>query len=366
MNVPFVSLLPMEQELATQLDVAIARVRSRSYYILGPEGERFEEAFAAYCNVRYCVGCGNGLDALHLILQAYGIGTGDEVIIPSNTFVATALAVTYTGARPVLVEPTLADFNIDPACIEAAVTSRTKAIIPVHLYGQPADMDPIRQVAQKHGLKVVEDAAQAHGALYNGKRTGGLGDAAAFSFYPGKNLGALGDAGAVCTNDKELAEQVKALRNYGSDYKYHHVEQGYNTRLDEIQAAVLSEKLPHLDRMNQVRRKIAKRYGAEIRSPHIVLPKTRAYAEPVWHIFAVRSPKRDALKAYLEEQGIETNQHYPIPIHRQPCYKGVGITQEPLLLAEEISATQLSLPLYYGMTDEQQARVISCVNAFDG
>ena len=256
-TVPFVSFRPMERELDAELRGAFARVLDNSWYIGGREDAAFEKAFAEYCGVKHCIGCGNGLDALVLILKAYGIGTGDEVIVPSNTFIATVLAVSYAGATPVLVEPTLESYNIDPARIEAAVTPRTRAIMAVHLYGQCAPMDEINAIAKAHGLKVIEDAAQAHGAEYKGRRAGSLGDAAGFSFYPGKNLGALGDAGCVTTNDDELAERVRALGNYGSDYKYHHIYKGQNSRLDELQAAFLAAKLPHLDAMNAERRRIA-------------------------------------------------------------------------------------------------------------
>ena len=256
-TVPFVSFRPMERELDAELRGAFARVLDNSWYIGGREDAAFEKAFADYCGVRHCIGCGNGLDALVLILKAMGIGPGNEVIAPSNTFIATVLAISYAGATPVLVEPTLASYNIDPARIEAAVTPRTKAIMAVHLYGQCAPMDEINAIAKKHGLKVIEDAAQAHGAVYKGRRAGSLGDAAGFSFYPGKNLGALGDAGCVTTNDDALAEKIRALGNYGSDYKYHHIYKGQYSRLDELQAAFLAAKLPHLDAMNAERRRIA-------------------------------------------------------------------------------------------------------------
>ncbi|MGN0984112.1 MAG: DegT/DnrJ/EryC1/StrS family aminotransferase, partial [Gemmiger sp.] len=297
-------------------------------------------------------------------LKAYGIGAGDEVIVPSNTFIATALAVSYCGARPVFVEPELATYNIDPDRIEAAVTPRTRAIMAVHLYGQPARMDEIRAIAEAHGLKVIEDAAQAHGATYRGRRTGSLGDAAGFSFYPGKNLGALGDAGCVTTNDGELAARIRALGNYGSDRKYHHIYKGQNSRLDELQAAFLAAKLPHLDRMNAQRRAIAARYLAGITNPAVTLPAVAADCEPVWHIFAVRCRQREALEAHLRAAGIATNKHYPTAIHRQGAYAELGLAQGALPLAEEIAATELSLPMYYGMTEAQQQAVIDAVNGF--
>lgn len=364
MNVPFVSFRPMEKELNSELRAAFDRVFDASWYIEGKEDEAFEKAFAEYCNTDYCIGVGNGLDALMLALKALGIGAGDEVIVPSNTYIATALAVTYVGATPVLVEPDIRTYNIDPAKIEEKITDKTKAVMPVHLYGQPCDMDPIMAIAKKHNLYVVEDCAQAHGALYNGKVIGSFGDAAGFSFYPGKNLGALGDAGAAVTNNKEIADKIRALGNYGSDYKYHHIYQGNNSRLDELQAAFLSAKLPLLSKMNEERRRIADCYLSNIKNPELALPFVPDYAVPVWHIFAVRTNKRDELAAYLAEKGISTNKHYPIPIHLQDCYKDLGITQGMLPIAEEISATQLSLPMFYGMTDEQIEYVIDCLNKF--
>lgn len=364
MQVPFVSFRPLEKELNAELHAAFERVLQNSWYIGGHEDENFEQAFAAYCGVKYCVGCGNGLDALTLILRGYGIGEGDEVIVPSNTFIATALAVSYAGATPVFVEPSLAYYNIDPARIEEKITPRTKAIIAVHLYGQTADMDSILDIAKRHGLKVIEDAAQAHGAEYNGRKAGSLGDAAGFSFYPGKNLGALGDAGCVTTNDPLLAERVRALGNYGSDYKYHHIYKGQNSRLDELQAAFLSAKLPSLDQMNEERRRIAARYLSEIRNPMVILPQVAPYCLPVWHVFAVRCDRRDALEKHLTEAEIGVNKHYPTPIHRQKAYTELGIPEGALPIAEKISATELSLPMYYGMTEEQVSWVIEKINDF--
>ena len=364
MNIPFVSFKPMERELDADLRAAFERVYQRSWYIEGEEDAAFEKAFADYCGVEHCIGCGNGLDALMLALKALGVGAGDEVLVPSNTYIATALAVTYTGATPVFVEPDIRTYNIDPMRLEAALTERTKAVMPVHLYGQSCDMGPIMAFAKKHGLYVVEDCAQAHGATYNGKKIGTFGDAAGFSFYPGKNLGALGDAGATVTNNKTLADKIRALVNYGSDYKYHHVYQGNNSRLDELQAAFLSAKLPHLERMNAERRRIADRYLAEVHNEQIVLPYVLPGTEPVWHIFAVRCQKRDELTAYLAEKGISTNKHYPIPIHLQGAYASLHIPQGALPIAEEISATQLSLPMYYGMTDDELSYVIDALNGF--
>ena len=362
MKVPFVSFLPMEKELDKDLRNAFDRVFSRSWYIGGIEDESFERAFADYCGVKYCVGVGNGLDALVLILKALDISDGDEVIVPSNTFIATALAVSYVGATPVFVEPDINTFNIKPSFIEVAITERTKAIMPVHLYGQACDMDPIMNIASKHGLKIVEDCAQAHGATYKGKKVGSFGDAAGFSFYPGKNLGALGDAGAVVTNNEELAKKIRALGNYGSDYKYHHIFKGNNSRLDELQAAFLSAKIPHLDEFNVERRRIAQLYTDGIKNPKVITPFVPDYTCPVWHIYGIRCSERDSLEKYLNENGIGTNKHYPIPIYLQECYKDLGIDAGALPVAEEISMTELSLPMYYGMTDEEVNYVISTIN----
>lgn len=364
MKIPFVTFRPMERELNDDIRTAFDRVFTRSWYIEGVEDEAFEKAFAEYCGTKYCVGVGNGLDALMLALKALGIGEGDEVIVPSNTYIATALAVTYVGATPVFVEPDIRTFNIDPALIEAAITGRTKAIMPVHLYGQACDMDPIMAVAKKYGLKVVEDCAQAHGATYKGQKIGSFGDAAGFSFYPGKNLGALGDAGAVVTDDKELADKIRALGNYGSDYKYHHIYLGNNSRLDELQAAFLAAKLPLLENMNAERRRVAKLYTEGINNPKVITPYVNPDCVPVWHIYGIRCAERDALEKYLNDKGIGTNKHYPIPMHMQECYKDLNIPQGALPVAEEISATELSIPMYYGMTDEEIQYVIDAINEF--
>lgn len=364
MRIPFVTFLPMERALEPELRDAFERVFARSWYIGGAEDQAFERAFAEYCGTKYCVGVGNGLDALMLCLKALGIGPGDEVIVPSNTFIATALAVTYAGATPVFVEPRIESFNIDPDRIEAAITDKTKAIMPVHLYGQACDMDPIMEIAQSRGLRVIEDCAQAHGATYKGRKVGTFGDAAGFSFYPGKNLGALGDAGALVTNDEALATRVRQLGNYGSDYKYHHIHKGSNSRLDELQAAFLAAKLPYLDAMNADRRRIADRYLEEIHNPRITLPYVRDDCVPVWHIFGIRCDDRDALESYLNDREIGTNKHYPIPMHLQECYRDLGFKKGDFPIAEQISATELSLPLYYGMTDAEIDCVIDAINRF--
>ena len=364
MKIPFVSFKPLESELDTELRAAFERVYSSSWYIEGKEDAAFEKSFAEFCGVNYCVGCGNGLDALVLALKALGIGEGDEVIVPSNTYIATALAVTYVGAKPVFVEPRIETFNIDPDKIESAITDKTKVIMPVHLYGQACDMDAIMDIAGRHNLKVVEDCAQAHGATYKGQRVGSFGDAAGFSFYPGKNLGALGDAGAVVTNNEALAKKIRALGNYGSDYKYHHIYKGNNSRLDELQAAFLSAKLHHMDRINEERRRIANRYLNEIHNSKIVLPVVEKDMVPVWHIFGIRCAERDELEKYLNDNGIGTNKHYPISMHLQECYKDLGYKEGDFPIAEEISKTELSLPMYYGMTDEQVDYVIHSINEF--
>ncbi len=364
MKIPFVSFRPMERELDNEIRGAFERVFDASWYIEGKEDEAFEADFARYCGTKYCIGVGNGLDALMLSLKALGIGEGDEVIVPSNTYIATALAVTYVGATPVFVEPKIETFNIDPSRIEIAITKRTKAIMPVHLYGQACDMDPIMEIAKRYDLKVVEDCAQAHGATYKGRKVGTFGDAAGFSFYPGKNLGALGDAGAVVTNDSELAAKIRALGNYGSDYKYHHIYKGNNSRLDELQAAFLAVKLRHLDRMNEERRRIADRYLKEIVNPAVIPPHVEKDMVPVWHIFGIRCADRDRLEKHLNDAGIGTNKHYPIPIHLQECYKDLGYKEGAFPIAEEISRTELSLPMYYGMTEDEIGAVIAAVNDF--
>ena len=366
MTVPFASFGPMHAELRSELDQAYSRVMDGNYFIQGKECAAFEEEFAAYCDAKYCIGVANGLDALLLVLKAMEIGDGDEVIVPSNTYIATALAVSYTGAKPVFVEPTLESYNIDPARIEEAINEKTKAIMPVHLQGRPADMDPIMELAKKYDLKVIEDVAQAHGVLYKGKKVGTFGDAAGFSFYPGKNLGALGDAGAVVTNDKELADKVRALGNYGSDYKYHHIYQGTNSRLDEMQAAFLRVKLPELDKWNADRVRIANKYFNGIKNPLISLPlKPDEVYGHIYHVFVIRCDKRDDLEKYLADNGIGTVKHYPIPMHLQECYKDLEIKKGELPIAEEISNTVLSIPMYYGMTDEQVDYVIEVINKFE-
>lgn len=361
--IPFVSFSCMHDEIKEELDQAYERVMASEWFIQGEECNRFEEEFANYCGAKYCVGCGNGLDALFLILKAYGIGEGDEVIVPSNTFVATALAVSYSGAKPIFVEPDIDSYTINPECIEEKITECTKAIIAVHLYGRIADMDRIRDIADRHKLKLIEDAAQAHGATYKGKRAGSLGDAAGFSFYPGKNLGALGDGGAVVSDDKELIEMIRFLGNYGADYKYHHIHKGHNSRLDEIQAAFLRVKLPHLDRWNKERNRIAGRYINEICNTKITLPLKSPFGDHIYHVFAIRTEKRVELEKWLAMHEIGYGKHYPIPIYRQPAYVNEYVG-ENYPIADKISECEISLPMYYGMTDEQIDTIIDVLNNF--
>lgn len=345
MKIPFLDLGAAYRELKPQIDAAVARVLDSGYYILGPEVEAFEAEWAAYCEARHAVGLANGLDALVLALRALDIGPGDEVIVPSNTYIATWLAVSAVGATPVPVEPDPATHNIDPARIAAAITERTKALLPVHLYGQPADLDPILALARQHGLKVVEDAAQAHGARYKGKRIGAHGDVVCWSFYPGKNLGALGDGGAITTDDEALAQRIALLRNYGSRQKYVNEEPGVNSRLDPLQAAVLRAKLPVLDDWTERRRAIAAAYTAGLDDAGLILPAVPDWAEPVWHLYVVRTPEREALQARLTQQGIGTLIHYPIPPHMQAAYAAMGFMPDDFPLARTLASEVLSLPM---------------------
>lgn len=362
MRIPFLDLEAPHQELKTELEAAFSRVLDSGWYIVGKELESFESSFAKYCNVKHCIGVGNGLDAIHLLLEAYGIGPGDEVLVPSNTFIATWLAVTRTGAKPIAVEPDPNTYNIDPAAIEAAITPSSAAIIPVHLYGQPADMDAINKIAERHKLVVIEDAAQAQGGRYRNRPVGSLGHGAATSFYPGKNLGALGDGGAVLTDDAAIAEKIRELRNYGSKVKYQHDTLGYNSRLDELQAAFLSVKLLRLDAWNARRREIAQEYVECIIHPEIKLPFVPDWANPVWHLFVVCTPQRGELQQYLEQQGVQTLVHYPTPPHLQKCY--AEIVNKSLPISELLASEILSLPLYPTMTDAEVDHVIQCINGF--
>lgn len=366
MKVQFLDLTASYLELKDELDSAYARVMGSGWYILGKEVEAFEEEFAAFCDTKYCVSVANGLDALALIVRAYGIGVGDEVIVPSNTYIATWLAVTHAGAIPVPVEPDELIYNIDPLKIEQVITPKTKAIMVVHLYGQPADMDPINAIAKKYGLKVIEDSAQAHGARYKGRRVGGIGDAAGFSFYPGKNLGAFGDGGAVTTNDHELVERIQVLRNYGSKVKYQNDVVGFNSRLDELQAALLRVKLSMLDAWND-RRKDVVAYYLQAFSDYerIVLPHVPEWADPVWHLFVIRSQRRNALQQHLADAGIGTMIHYPIPPHLQTAYRGKLTPQQNLVLAEAFANQMLSIPMGPHLTKEQIHSVVNVINKFE-
>jgi dTDP-4-amino-4,6-dideoxygalactose transaminase len=365
-KVPFLDLKAVYSEIKSELDEAYARVMSSGWYILGAEVEDFENEFAEYCEAKHCIGVANGLDALHLILRGYGIGEGDEVIVPANTYIATWLAVSYAGATPVAVEPDIETHNLDPQKIEAAITPKTRAIMPVHLYGQPAEMDSINEIAQKHNLKVIEDAAQAQGARYKNRLAGSLSDAAGFSFYPGKNLGAFGDAGAIVTNDDELADAVKLLRNYGSRVKYYNEVKGYNSRLDPLQAAFLSVKLKHLDEWNAQRQTIARKYIEGMSGcSKIVLPVLQEEAESVWHLFVIQCAERDELQNFLKQRGVETLIHYPVPPHLSQAYKDDFMEKPDFPLTEKLAETVLSLPISPYLTESELDFTIETVKEFD-
>jgi dTDP-4-amino-4,6-dideoxygalactose transaminase len=362
--IPFLDLRAASLELKAEIQEAIERVVQSGFYLLGKELEAFESEYAEYTEAEHCVGLGNGLEAIHLSLRALGVGPEDEVLVPSNTYIATWLAVTYAGAKPVPVEPDERTYNIDPARLEAAITKRTKAVIPVHLYGQPADMDPIQEIAKAYKLWVLEDAAQAHGARYKGRRIGGIGDVTAWSFYPGKNLGALGDGGAVTTNDSKLAERIRILRNYGSQVKYYNEFKGFNSRLDEIQAAVLRVKLKCLDEWNNRRREISAEYMRKLKDLDLVLPFVPKWAEPVFHLFVVRSKRRDDLQHHLKSAGINTLIHYPVPPHLQAAYSDLGLTAGSLPISERIHAEVLSLPMGPHLSKSQEATVVRAIREF--
>jgi dTDP-4-amino-4,6-dideoxygalactose transaminase len=363
LSVPFLDLGAAYKELQADIEDAVLTSLRSGWYIGGKDVEAFEQDFAAYTGASHCVGVGNGLDALHLALRAMDIGDGDEVIVPSNTYIATWLAVTQCGATPVPVEPDDATFNIDPNLIESAITPRTRAIIPVHLYGQPADLDPILTIARKHGLRVLEDAAQAHGARYKGTRIGAHGDVVAWSFYPGKNLGALGDAGAITTNDARIAQRIQELRNYGSRVKYVNDVQGYNSRLDPVQAVALSVKLKHLDAWNERRKRLAMRYTEGLRNSGLHLPTVPPWADPVWHLYVVRSDARDTLQRRLSEAGIGTVIHYPIPPHLQQAYADGRWSKGSFPIVERMADQVLSMPMGPHLDDGSQEAVIGAVGA---
>src|SRR2546423_3589386 len=362
LQVPFVDLAAQYSTIADEINETTSRIIQKADFILGREVRLFEEEFAAFSEARYAVGVDSGTSALELALRAYDIGPGDEVITAANSFIASALAISHAGATPVLVDVDPFTHTIDVTGIERAITSRTKAIIPVHLYGHPAHMDPIRQIAEQHGLIVIEDACQAHGARYKGRRTGSLGHAAAFSFYPGKNLGAYGDGGAVVTNDPEAAKKLEMLRNYGQKEKYHHLFRGYNRRLDTLQAAVLRVKLNYLEKWNAARRRHAERYRLLIEKSQIITPSEAPYAEPVWHLYVVRVVQRDGLKEYLSSCGISCGIHYPVPIHLQPAYRALGYRKGDFPITDDYAQRIISLLMYAELTPEVIARVaeVSC------
>lgn len=361
--VPFLDLAVPHEELAQELDRAFERVRRSGWFVLGPEVEAFEQEFAAYCGARHCVGVNSGLDAIHILLRAHGIGGGDEVLVPAHTFIASWLGATFAGAVPVPVPVEDKTYNMDPTAAAAAVGPRTRAILPVHLYGQPADMKPLHELGRRHGLVVIEDAAQAHGARYRGSRAGSLADGAAFSFYPGKNLGALGDAGAIVVDDDEVAERCRILRNYGSKQKYVHEAQGLNSRLDELQAALLRVKLGHLDGWNARRRALAEHYIEALADLPVVLPAVGAEVEHVWHLFVVRHPDRDELQRRLADHGVATLIHYPVPPHRAPAYANLPVEPAQVAGAEQISSEVLSLPMGPHVRAEQAQRVLEAMRA---
>ena len=362
-TIPFLDLKKTHSPIRKQLDEAYARVMNSGHFIMGSELEAFEIEFATYSEVKYCVGVGNGLDALHLSLLAYGVGSNDEVIVPSNTFIATWLAVSQVGATPIAVEPNPLTFNIDPDRIESAITSKTKAIIPVHLYGQTAEMNAINEIAKRHDLVVIEDAAQAQGAQYHGRKACSLGHIAATSFYPGKSLGALGDGGAILTSDEKIANKIRLLRNYGSNKKYEHFTKGVNSRLDELQAAFLRVKLSYLDRWNEHRRKIANIYLEGLIGSDLILPFVPKHMNPVWHLFVIKSPKRDQLISFLNKHGVEVGIHYPIPPYDQPCYAaefGKSLNRP----YRDVSSTLISLPISPAIDFFEAEKIVKIINGF--
>lgn len=363
MLINFLDLHKINERYRNEIDERIKQVLDSGWYLLGEQNKKFEENFAKYCGTKHCIGVANGLDALNLILKAYGYKEGDEIIVPSNTYIASILAITQNGCTPVLVEPDIKTYNIDPDLIEEKITPKTKAIMVVHLYGQAVEMEKIWQIAKKYSLKIIEDSAQAHGAYYKGKRTGSLGDASGFSFYPGKNLGCLGDGGCVTTDDDELAYKIRAIANYGSDYKYHHIFKGVNSRLDEIQAAVLDVKLKYLDEDNQKRREIAKYYRENIKNPRVSIPEIEDELSHVWHIFAVRADNRKKLQEYLTKNEIQTNIHYPVPPHKQDCYKEWRNESYPI--SEKIHKEVISLPMSPVMTESEIKRVVEVINKYE-
>jgi dTDP-4-amino-4,6-dideoxygalactose transaminase len=364
MKINLVDIQKQYREHEKEIDAAIKKVTTKGDFILGEDVKLFEEEFAKFCDTKYCIGVASGTDALFFALKALEIGAGDEVITAANTFIATTLAISMTGAKPVLVDMDPRTYNIDISQIEKKITKKTKAIIPVHLYGQPADIDPIKKLAKKYKLKILEDAAQAQGARYKGKRTGGLGDIAGFSFYPGKNIGAFGDAGAITTNDKKLAEKIILLRNWGMKVKYYHEIKGYNSRLDTIQAAVLRVKLKHLDRWNKRRRSIAKKYDSLFADTSFVIPHMLPDVESVYHVYLIQVPKRDALLEFLKKNDINAGIHYPIPLHLQKANKDLGYKKGDFPNTEQYSKKIISLPIYPELTDEEVEYIVGKVKKF--
>lgn len=360
--IKFLDLKKINNRYREEIDSRIKNILDKGWYLQGEENENFTKNFANFCGTKFALGVANGLDALNLIIKAYGFGNGDEIIVPANTYIATILAISENGCIPILVEPDIKTYNINPDSIEEKITSKTKAIMVVHLYGQAVQMEKIWKIAKKYNLKIIEDSAQAHGAIYQENRTGNLGDASGFSFYPGKNLGCMGDGGAVTTNDEELFNKIKAIANYGSDRKYHHIYKGVNSRLDEIQAAVLDIKLKHLDSDNNKRHEISKYYRENIKNSKIILPETYDEKSHVWHIFAVRTQNRDEFQKYLTEKGIQTIIHYPTPPHKQGAYKEWNNLSFPI--TEEIHNTILSLPISPVMTDSEIEKVVEVVNEY--
>lgn len=360
--IKFLDLEKINNRFRAEIDARFKQVLDKGWYLLGEQNVQFEQHFAAYIGTRHAIGCANGMDALNLIIKAYGFGPGDEIIVPANTYIASILAISENGCTPVLVEPDIHTYNINPNLIEEKITPHTKAIMVVHLYGQAVQMEKIWQLAKKYNLKIIEDAAQAHGAEFQGRKTGNLGDAAGFSFYPGKNLGCMGDGGGITTNDDALAAKIRALRNYGSDRKYHHIYKGINSRLDELQAAVLDVKLPHLDADNLRRREIARYYRENIKNPAIILPQTYDEKAHVWHVFVIRTPEREKLQKYLEEKGIQTNIHYPTAPHHQGAYQ--EWKNRSLPITEQIHAQVLSLPISPVLTDEEVGQIVKIANEF--
>lgn len=360
--IKFLDLEKINNRFREEIDSELKEILDSGWYLQGKKNQKFAENFAEFCGVKHCLGVANGLDALNLIIKAYGFSNGDEIIVPANTYIASILAISQNGCTPILVEPDIKTYNINPDLIEEKITERTKAIMVVHLYGQAVQMKKIWELAKKYNLKIIEDSAQAHGSVYDGIKTGALGDASGFSFYPGKNLGCMGDGGCVTTNDDELFEKIKAIANYGSDRKYHHIYKGVNSRLDEIQAAVLNVKLKYLDKDNARRREISKYYRENIKNRIIILPETYDESAHVWHVFAVRTPERDRFQKYLEENNIQTIIHYPTPPHKQGAYQEWNNLSYPI--SEEIHRTIISLPISPVMTDDEVQRVTEVINEY--